>query len=96
MDDLLVISHDPQKVMDFMSSKYTLKAGSVGVPTSFLGATISKWRIEDSDDPEKTRWAMSCGAYVSWAIDDVERELELCGEWLIAKDSTPLSMDYRA
>ncbi len=29
VDDILVISHDPKSVMDHLSSKYTLKAGSV-------------------------------------------------------------------
>jgi hypothetical protein len=90
------MSHDPQAVMDFLSKKYTLKEGSVKEPDSYLGATISKWKIIDSDDPEKTRWAMSCDNYVARAIADVERELERVCEKLVTKASTPLSLDYRA
>jgi hypothetical protein len=29
VDDILVVSHDPEKVMDMLSENYTLKKGSV-------------------------------------------------------------------
>ena len=95
VDDLLVISHDPKAVMDYMSSKYTLKDGSVKPPDTYLGASISKWTIHDAEDPEKPRWAMSSDAYVQRAIDDVERKLAEVEQRLVSKASTPLSADYR-
>ena len=61
--------------MDYLSSKYKLKEGSVKEPDSYLGADIKKWNIESSEDPTKTRWAMSSDTYVKRAVADVEREL---------------------
>jgi hypothetical protein len=95
VDDLLVISHNPQAVMDHMASRCTLKEGSVKEPNSYLGATISKWKINDCEEPQKTRWAMSPDLYVKRAIADVERELSEVGEQLITRATTPTSQDYR-
>jgi len=57
-DDLLVIHHDPQRIMDYLASCYTLKDGSVMEPKVYLGAQVKKWYISGSDDLEKVRWAM--------------------------------------
>jgi hypothetical protein len=61
--------------MDYLSSKYKLKEGSVKEPYSYLGADIKKWNIESSADPTKTWWAVSSDTYVKRAVPDVEREL---------------------
>jgi hypothetical protein len=37
-DDLFVVDHEPQVIMDYMSSQYTLNPGSVQEPDSYLGA----------------------------------------------------------
>jgi Reverse transcriptase (RNA-dependent DNA polymerase) len=92
VDDLLVLSHDPQSIMNVLSKKYTLKEGSVKEPDMYLGAEIRKWQI--GDDP-KTRWAISSDMYVKQAIADVETELALAGEMLVGKVSTPISPGYR-
>jgi len=63
-DDLLVIDHEPQVVMDYMASRYTLKPGSVKEPDSYLGTQVSKFYIDGAEDPEKPRWAMSSETYV--------------------------------
>jgi hypothetical protein len=34
-NDLLIISHKPQEAMDYLSSKYKLKEGSVKEPDSY-------------------------------------------------------------
>jgi hypothetical protein len=95
VDDILVISHDPQTTMDALSEKYTLKAGSVKEPDSYLGAEIKQWKIEGSDEPEKVRWGMSSDTYVKRAIADVERELEQIGKYLPKRVTTPLAQGYR-
>ena len=64
VDDVLVISHAPQKFMDGLSKRYTLKRGSVKEPDLYLGAQISMHMIPGSDDPTKIRWAMSLDDYV--------------------------------
>jgi hypothetical protein len=94
-DDILVVSHDPKRTMDFLESKYTLKNGTVAEPTTYLGAEVKKWRIEGSDDPTKIRWAMSSETYIKSAIADVETELAKIDKQLPSKASTPLKPGYR-
>ena len=59
VDDLLVVSHDPQAVMDIMNKSYTLKPGSVKVPTEYLGAIVKPFQRVDN----KPCWAMSSELY---------------------------------
>jgi hypothetical protein len=40
VNNILMISHDLQKVMDFLEKAYTLKVGSVGPPKDNLGALL--------------------------------------------------------
>jgi hypothetical protein len=63
--------------MDYLASRYTLKPGSVKEPDSYLGAQVSKYYIDGSDDPEKPRWAMSSEKYVKQAVADADVETEL-------------------
>jgi hypothetical protein len=95
VDDILCIHTDPKLVMDFLVSKYTLKKGSVQEPDLYLGAQISKWNIAGSDDPTKTRWAMSSSLYVKRAIDDVETELAKIDKQLPTKCTAPMYGGYR-
>lgn len=94
-DDILVVDHDPKTVMTYLASRYTLKPGSVGEPTTYLGAQISKFYIEGADNPEKPRWAMSSEKYVKQAVADVETELGKIDQRLPTKVTTPLSQGYR-
>ena len=95
VDDVLVVSHAPQKVMDGLSKRYTLKEGSVKEPDLYLGARISKHLIPGSDDPTKTRWAMSSDDYIKSAIDNLEIELDKISSRMPRKVETPLSSGYR-
>ena len=95
VDDLLAISHDPQAIMDAMSGYYTLKEGSVGEPTEYLGGEVRKWVIEDSQNPDTPRWGISCDLYVKRALTEVERELAKVGKALPTRVSTPITPEYR-
>ncbi len=94
VDDILVISHEPRKVMDKLQAAYQLKNNSVAKPTQYLGADVMEHTIEGSEDPHKPRWAMSSDTYVNRAIADVENELTQNGDKLV-KQTTPLSSGYR-
>ena len=96
VDDALAISHDPKSIMDYLSSRYTLKKGSVKEPTEYLGAEIRKHYLVNPDGSQSTkpRWAMSSGLYVKCAPADVEGELAEIGQTLKSKVSMPLSADY--
>jgi hypothetical protein len=93
VDDVLVVSHDPQKIMTLLEESYTLKAGSIGPPTEYLGSQISKYNV--TEDGHEC-WAMSSDLYVKRAIEDVERELGQADRALKSKASTPLTGGYRA
>jgi hypothetical protein len=81
--------------MEGLEAKYVLKAGSVGEPTTYLGAKVSKYRLEHSDNPDKVRWSLSAEDYVNRAVKDVETELEKVGKTLPTKVTTPTTADYR-
>ena len=59
VDDLLIVLHKPQEVMDFLSKRYTLKEGSVKEPTEYLGNQVGKWDMHDPLNPGKHCWVMS-------------------------------------
>ena len=42
VDDVLVISHTPEEVMKRIGAKFKIKNNKYGLPTSYLGAGISK------------------------------------------------------
>jgi hypothetical protein len=94
-DDLLVVDHEPQVVMDYMSLRYTLKLGSVKEPDSYLGTQVTKYRIDGADDPDKLRWAMLSEVYVKRAVTDVETELAKVDKCLPTRVLTPTLQGYR-
>ena len=98
VDDILVVSHEPKVIMDQINEHYTLKKGSVKPPDIYLGAQIEKFKIEDSEDPDKVRWAFSSDNYVANAIQTVtaaleEVDLTFCSSTLRCK--TPLPAGYK-
>jgi hypothetical protein len=95
VDDILVVSEHPKRIMEGLEAKYVLKAGSVGEPTTYLGAKVSKYRLEHSENPDKVRWSLSAEDYVNRAVKDVETELEKVGKALPTKVTTPTTADYR-
>ena len=97
VDDLLVVDHNPQEVMEYMQKKYTLKDGSVKEPDLYLGNEVTKWNMGDVLDPGKECWAMSSDMYVKRAVSEVEKELGEVSQRLLlpSKVSTPMSQACR-
>ena len=62
-DDVIAISENPKAILDKLNTFYLLKPDSIKEPTTFLGATISKHRL-DGDD------------YFTWAIGSKDYLLE--------------------
>ena len=52
-DDILVVDHEPQLVMDYLASRYMLKPGSVKEPDQYLGSQVSKHYLDGAENPEK-------------------------------------------
>ena len=63
VDDILILSHQLNVVMDAIAQHITFKPGSVRPPESYLGADIFQVTIHDGnqDTPRKKVWAMSSG-----------------------------------
>jgi Reverse transcriptase (RNA-dependent DNA polymerase) len=93
VDDIMCISHDPQKVMDHIGKVYTLKKGSVGEPTTYLGAQIGKYYLPDN--PTKVRWSMSADDYLKRAVKEVETKLGEVDRKLATRAVTPMTGCYR-
>ena len=55
IDDIICCGVNPQEQMDIIGAAFTLKEGSVGEPTMYLGADITKTVF---DDDGKARWCM--------------------------------------
>ncbi len=47
VDDLLVVHHNPKRVMDRTDSFLPLKPGSIGPPEMYLGAKLKKKTFEN-------------------------------------------------
>ena len=95
VDDILCCSHDPAKVMETLKNVYKLKDGSVGRPTTYLGADVKEWSLPSLDDPGKKCWGMSSETYVKRVVKDVEARLDSMGRKLATKVTTPLASGYR-
>jgi hypothetical protein len=97
VDDILIISHHPQAIVNSLSQSMTFKQGSIGPPKNYLGADVFQVTVHDAtlDTPAKQVWAMSATEYVKRAIEEVSRELTLQGAYLPKRVETPLSSGYR-
>ncbi len=56
---------------------------------------MKQFRIPESEEPGKVRWAMSSSKYVARAVKDVEKELKNVGLGLPKRTTTLLSQRYR-
>jgi hypothetical protein len=92
-DDVLALSTNPKAILDAIDQHFKLKPGSIGVPTTYLGASISKFELPD--DPDRARWAMSSQQYVKEAISTVEVWLTARGSKLKTKAPSVLPAGYR-
>jgi hypothetical protein len=94
VDDLLVVSEQPKRIMEGLEATYVLKARAVGKLKTYLGAKVSKYKLENADNPAKMRWSLSAEDYVNCAVKDIETELEKVGKALPSKVTMPTMADY--
>ena len=95
VDDIVFQGVDPKGFMDALGQRFTLKPDSIREPETYLGVDIKKFRIPNSDDPDKVRWAFESTSYVKKAIADLEKELEEADLRLLPNAKTPLASGYR-
>jgi len=98
VDDILVISGDPDKVLTSLSSIHKFKEDQAGLkwspPDRHLGADMGQSAIPD-DTRGKHHWHMSSDTYTKDAIKTVESKLEAEGRKLSTRADTPLSTNCR-
>jgi hypothetical protein len=77
--------------MDYLSSVYMLKEGSVKVPETYLGVDV--WMYELAN--EENAWAASSDTYVKRVVAEVERELSYIERQLKSNVKSPFPSGYR-
>jgi hypothetical protein len=95
VDDLIFQGLSPKEFMEELGKRFTLKPGSIKEPDTYLGVDIKKFRIHNSDEPDKTRWAFESTSYIKKAIAEIEKELEDANLKLLPNAKTPLATGYR-
>ena len=74
VDDIICVSHQPQKWMDILAATYRLR--DVGVPKKFLGSNIIKWKYTDHSGLTRDCWALGSETYVKEACTVAERQMK--------------------
>ncbi len=85
VDDLVFQGINPKVFMDALGKRFSLKPGSIKEPDTYLGANVKKFRIPNSDDPDKVRWAFESRARVGRGRYEAHAKREdTIGKWLSA------------
>jgi len=71
MDDILCVSHQPEKTMEQIKQLYWLKDDSVGPPTRYLGANVGKFQLKSGLEC----WSASARDYIKSAVRNMEQVL---------------------
>jgi hypothetical protein len=87
---VLSISADPKKTMQRIQEDFKLKDNKIAEPDVYLGATIAKMSLDNSE----MCWTMSPEQYVKVAVTTVEEDLAKHGKRLPSKCVTPFSCNY--
>jgi len=90
VDDLLALSHQPDKIMRAPENFYRLK-DSYAKPTRYLGAMVKEWHFPNCAN--KSHWALSSCQYVKEAVRNVESYLQ-SQDRSLQKTRQPLPSGY--
>jgi hypothetical protein len=93
VDDILLISHDPRPTLLAIGRFYELKEGSLGTPSTYLGAQVYQHYLRDG----RKAWGMSSEKYTKNAVNTVESLLQEDGDGYHLKTTAkePLPSSYR-
>lgn len=95
VDDVLIISHDPNVHLARIQADYELNPTSIGPPSRYLGADVK--RVTRPGDPSgKEYWSFSAYSYVRNAVKNVKLLLQEEGRNLKTTARTPFpNSSYR-
>ena len=91
-DDVIAISEDPEAILKKLDSYFLLKPGSIGEPTTYLGATISSHLLDG--DSHKT-WAIGSSAYLKESLRVVKSRIAPLQLSLKTKVSATMPSGYK-
>jgi hypothetical protein len=91
VDDVLVISHEPERTMKQIQLKFKLKGDKYGPPTDYLGAMLGKMTTANGTEC----WTQSADKYLDAFQKELETTLRKKGRTLPTKCLAPLSPGYR-
>jgi hypothetical protein len=93
VDNMLIISHDPQsRVINILQSK-GYKCKDLGPPERYLGAQVGRFNLKHGKATVAECWYLSAEQYIRVAVDSLEDRLGSKLEY--AKVQLPLEKDYR-
>ncbi len=93
VDDTLCISHQPDQTMVQIKELYHLKDESVGPPSRYLGANVSKFQLRSGLEC----WSASARDYIKSAVHNIEEVLaqDPIPSKLKNRVNCPLPISYR-
>ena len=93
VDDLVLVSHDPNPTMVNIDKIYQLKEGSLGKPDTYLGGQIYEHHLSDG----RMCWGMKSVKHIKNAVQSVEDLLREDGDGLQLKTTakTPIPHTYQ-
>ena len=92
VDDILILSAEPQVWIDRLKAVYDLKEESIGPPKIYLGAQIGKTQLSNG----YSAWHMAADKHVKNAIQVVQDLLNEDGHGLVlGKAKTPFPTNYK-
>jgi hypothetical protein len=90
-DDFLLVALDPKSIIDMINGKFNIKEGSTGQPTQYLGASITKYQVEDGS----WAWSMSSDQYVKAALENIKSYQKLKEQFLKTKTACVLPSGWK-
>jgi hypothetical protein len=89
VDDVLAIHHDPIQIINGIKKQFKLKGDKAEEPDIYLGAKISKVKLDDGS----TCWSLGSEKYLKAAIETLETTLKKKGQRLPGRCPNPFSGD---
>ena len=72
VDDVLVVSEEPEKTIDGLQQVFKLKGDKANIPDMYLGATLA---VVETPNGNKC-WSMSPEKYVRAEVENVKKRLK--------------------
>ena len=90
VEDVLCISHNPQKLMNRIQGDFNLKYDKIETPGIYLRAALANMKLKSGN----YCWNMSPEQYVKAAVTNIEEDLARSGKILLLKCVPSLLRNY--